>query len=49
MLDDLVSSGDLAPSVPGQLRTLDILGTQSLWTRATKGTGAAINTNCNPQ
>ncbi len=49
MLDDLVRSGDLAASVPGQLRTLDILGTQSLWTYATQGKGAAINTNCNPR
>jgi hypothetical protein len=49
LLDDLVSSGDLAPAVVGQLRTLDILGAQSTWTRATKGTGPALNTNCNPQ
>ena len=49
LLDDLVGSGDLAAGIASQLRTLDILGTQSLWTRATKGTGAAMNTNCNPR
>jgi hypothetical protein len=49
LLDDLVDSGDLAPTVASQLRTLDIVGAQSTWTRATKGTGAAINTNCNPR
>jgi hypothetical protein len=49
MLGDLVSSGDLAASVVGELKTLDIFGAQSTWTKATKGTGAAINTNCNPR
>jgi hypothetical protein len=49
LLDDLVDSGDLAPTIASQLRTLDILGAQSTWTRATKGTGPAINTNCNPR
>jgi hypothetical protein len=49
MLDDLVDSGDLAPTIASQLRTLDIAGAQSTWTRATKGTGPAINTNCNPR
>jgi hypothetical protein len=49
LLGDLVSSGDLDPAVPAQLKTLDILGAQSVWTRATKGTGPALNTNCNPQ
>lgn len=49
MLDELVGSGDLAPSVAGQLRTLDILGTQSLWTKETQGQGAAMFTHCNPR
>jgi nitrate/TMAO reductase-like tetraheme cytochrome c subunit len=49
LLDDLVGSGDLAPAVAGQLRTLEIFGAQSTWNRATKGTGAAMNTNCNPR
>jgi len=49
MLDDLVGSGDLDPAVVGRLPTLDILGTRSTWTLATRGTGAAVNTFCNPQ
>jgi hypothetical protein len=49
LLDDLVGSGDLAPTVASQLRTLGIAGAQSTWNRATKGTGAAMNTNCNPR
>lgn len=49
LLDDLIASGDLSPAVPAQLRTLDSVGAQSTWTRATKGTGPAINTNCNPR
>jgi len=49
LLDDLVGSGDLDAAVAGHLPTLDIIGTQSTWTAATKGTGPAINTNCNPQ
>jgi hypothetical protein len=49
MLDDLVSSGDLAAATADQLRTLDILGATSAWSVATKGTGAAMNTNCNPR
>jgi hypothetical protein len=49
LLDDLVGSGDLAATVASQLRTLDIVGAQSTWNRATKGTGAAMNTNCNPR
>ncbi|HEY0477115.1 MAG TPA: multiheme c-type cytochrome [Kofleriaceae bacterium] len=49
LLDDLVASGDLDPAVAGRLPTLDILGTQSTWTLATRGTGPAINTFCNPQ
>lgn len=49
VLGDLVSSGDLAAAIATQLKTLDILGTASTWSVATKGTGAAINTNCNPR
>jgi hypothetical protein len=49
LIDDLVASGDLAPGAIGPIKTLEILGTQSLWTKATKGTGPAINSNCNPQ
>jgi len=49
MLDDLVGSGDLAATTASQLRTLDIFGATSAWSVATKGTGAAINTNCNPR
>jgi nitrate/TMAO reductase-like tetraheme cytochrome c subunit len=49
LLDDLVSSGDLAAGTASQLHTLDIVGTQSTWTRDTQGTGAALNTNCNPR
>jgi hypothetical protein len=49
LLADLVASGDLAPAVASRLETLDILGTQSVWTQATRGTGAAMNTNCNPR
>ena len=49
VLGDLVSSGDLAATVASQLQTLDIFGTQRTWSVATKGTGAAINTNCSPR
>jgi len=49
LMDDLVSSGDLAATTAGQLRTLDIFGTQRTWDQATKGTGPAINTNCSPR
>jgi hypothetical protein len=48
MLDDLVGSGDLAASVASQLATLDVFGTERTWSKATKGTGPAINTNCSP-
>jgi hypothetical protein len=48
LMDDLVSSGDLDATTAGQLRTLDIFGTQRTWDQATKGTGPAINTNCSP-
>ena len=49
LIDDLVASGDLAPGAIGPITTLELLGTQSTWTRATKGTGPALNSNCNPQ
>jgi hypothetical protein len=49
LLTDLVASGDLAPAVIDQLKTLEIAGAQSLWTRATAGTGPAMFTNCNPR
>ncbi len=54
VLADLVSSGDLAAGVADNLQTLEVGGTvgvggTSVWTRATKGTGAAINTGCNPK
>jgi Cytochrome c552 len=49
LLDDLVGSGDLAATVASQLRTLDIFGTVRTWSKATKGTGPAINTNCSPR
>jgi hypothetical protein len=31
------------------MKTLDILGATSTWTRATMGTGPARLTGCNPQ
>jgi hypothetical protein len=49
MLDDLISSGDLAPGIAGEMKTLDIVGATSTWTLESKGTGPAFNTNCNPQ
>ena len=49
VLRDLVGSGDLAATTAGQLQTLEIFGTQRTWSAATKGTGAAINTNCSPR
>jgi len=49
LLDELVRSGDLDAATASQLRTLDLAGASSVWTRATKGTGAALNSNCNPQ
>lgn len=49
MLDDLIASGDLDPSIRTQVPTLDILGTQSTWLSSTKGTGPATGTACNPQ
>jgi hypothetical protein len=47
MLEDLVSSQDLDSKFLDQ-PTLELASGHAVWTRATKGTGAAINTNCNP-
>jgi len=49
ILDSLVASGDLSAAVIPNLQTLMVEGGTAIWTRATKGTGAAVNTNCNPQ
>ncbi|MBX3162526.1 MAG: hypothetical protein KF773_41570 [Deltaproteobacteria bacterium] len=48
VLDDLEASGDLDPAVRGQLKLLTVEGGRSVWTKATKGMGDAINTGCNP-
>ena len=48
-LDKLVSSGDLAPEVLAQVKTLEPQYAKSTWLLATKGTGLAQFTNCNPQ
>ncbi|HET9622451.1 MAG TPA: multiheme c-type cytochrome [Kofleriaceae bacterium] len=48
LLNDLVASGDLAADIPAQMKTLDIKGTMATWSKATKGTGPATNTNCAP-
>jgi Cytochrome c554 and c-prime len=48
LLDLLIESGDLDPSIRGQLKTLSSAGAKSTWTRATAGTGLAENTGCNP-
>lgn len=49
LIDDLVATGDLAASVRDQLQTLVVGGGSSVWTRATQGTGTAMNTRCNPR
>jgi hypothetical protein len=48
MLRDLEASGDLDPSIKSQVKTLQV-GPTSIWTKATAGTGLAMNTGCNPQ
>lgn len=48
MLNDLVASGDLAAEIVERVPTLQV-GPTSVWERATKGTGPARNTPCNPQ
>jgi hypothetical protein len=49
LLDTLIASGDLDPSIRGQLKTLELASTRSTWLRSTAGTGAAQFTNCNPK
>ena len=50
MLDDLIMSGDLDPSIRAQLAKpeMTLLAASSTWLKSTKGTGLAMNTNCNP-
>ena len=48
-LHQLVASGDLAPEVLTQLKTLKPKYAKSTWLFATKGTGLATLTNCNPE
>jgi hypothetical protein len=43
MLDDLVSSGDLDPTVASQMKTLEVKETQRTWNKATSGSDG-----CNP-
>jgi len=49
-LDELVSTGDLDASIRAQLAKPEttMLATASTWLKSTKGTGLAMNTNCNP-
>ena len=48
-LNDLVSSGDLDPSLVAKVTTLDSEGATRTWTKATAGMGiGSRNTNCNP-
>ncbi|MEO7094443.1 MAG: hypothetical protein ABI175_14405, partial [Polyangiales bacterium] len=48
-LHELVNSGDLAPAVLGQLKTLAPQYATSTWLRSTMGTGPAALTPCNPE
>ncbi len=48
-LRSLVASGDLSPTIESQLKTLEPQYAKSTWLLATKGTGLAVNTNCNPE
>lgn len=50
MIDELIATGDLDPSIRTQLEKPEatLLAAQSTWLKATKGTGPSINTNCNP-
>ena len=48
VLDDLVAGGELAADAVAQMKTLEVAGGHSVWDIATKGTGNAMNTNCNP-
>ena len=47
LLHDLEQSGDLDPVIKTRVKTLPV-GEPSIWTKATAGTGPAINTPCNP-
>jgi hypothetical protein len=49
LLHSLEASGDLDAAVATQLKTLDVAGATRTWLKSTKGTGPALNTNCNPQ
>ena len=49
VLDDLVGSGDLAPGIASNLKTLTASGGTATWTRATSGTFPADFTNCSPR
>ncbi|MGE0549403.1 MAG: multiheme c-type cytochrome [Kofleriaceae bacterium] len=49
LIHSLEASGDLAPGIASQIKTLDVAGATRTWLRSTAGTGASINTNCNPQ
>jgi len=44
---ELELTGDIDPSIKTKLETL-LIGEKSIWTKATAGTGAALNTPCNP-
>jgi hypothetical protein len=48
VVNDLVATGDLDPSIPPKLPTLDILGTERVWDISTAGTGLAADTGCSP-
>lgn len=48
-LHRLVDSGDLAPDVLTRIQTLSPVSASSTWLAATKGTGLAALTNCNPE
>ncbi|MBA3538159.1 MAG: hypothetical protein H0T79_00885 [Deltaproteobacteria bacterium] len=43
VLDELIASGDLDPSIRTKLPTLEMAGTRSTWTRATKDPVTACN------
>ena len=49
VLDELVASGDLDPSIATSLKTLDSIGATRVWTKATAGMGqGSMGTPCNP-
>jgi hypothetical protein len=49
-IDELIASGDLDPNVRTALAQPEttMLAATSTWLKSTKGTGLAVNTNCNP-